>query len=173
MHEIKIAEIPIYGIDENSFNQKWENHIQKTVTEWVCSGWKKDEADTMYRRIVYPRSVWQYSQIIGFLTITLSTADISFEIYAPINERYLYNKTSKTYIQCWHTNGLHFPLPSPVDNCAITKEIYRWIEIIQQDFLKKYHLDLSTFNAISNHLNYKAIIDQLSITFQASQPSSN
>lgn len=120
----------------------------------------------MYRRIVYPRSIWQYSQIIGFLTVTLSTTEVSFEIYAPINERYLYNKTSKTYIQCWHTNGLHFSLPSPVDNYAITKEIYRWIELIQQDFLKKYHLDLSVFNAISSHLNYKAIIDQLASTSQ-------
>ena len=73
MHEIKIAEIPIYGLDENAFHQKWENHIQKTVTDWVRSGWKKDEADTMYRRIVYPRSIWQYSQIIGFLTVALSS----------------------------------------------------------------------------------------------------
>lgn len=160
--EIRIADIPIYGTDYETFHQKWERHIQKTVDEWVASGWDRLNADATYRRHIFPQSVWQYAQIVGFVTIAVSATDVIFEVYAPVNQRYHYNGKRKINIQCWHTNGLHFPMPSPLDNHMIIGEIYKWIDLIKKDFLPNYHLDLSVFDAISSHLDCAGIIHQLS-----------
>lgn len=165
---IKIAEIPIYGTDYETFHQKWECHIQHAVDEWVASGWDKSNAEATYRHLVFPRSVWQYAQVVGFVTIAVSATDVIFEVYAPVNQRYHYNGKSKINIQCWHTNGLHFPMPSPPDNHMIIGEIYKWIDLIKKDFLPNYYLDLSVFDAISSHLDYAGIINQLSEKTQAS-----
>lgn len=159
--EIRIAEIPIYGTNYETFCQKWERHIQKTVDEWVASGWDRLNAEATYRRHVFPQSVWQYAQIVGFVTIAVSATDVIFEVYAPINQRYHYNGKRKINTQCWHTNGLHFPIPSPPDNHMIIREIYKWIDLIKKDFLANYYLDLSVFDAISSHLDYAALINQL------------
>jgi hypothetical protein len=83
--EIKIAEIPIYGTDYVTFHQKWERHIQSSVDEWVAAGWEKSDAEATYRRLVFPQSVWQYAQVIGFITISIPVTDVTFEIYAPVN----------------------------------------------------------------------------------------
>jgi hypothetical protein len=160
--EIKIAEIPIYGTDYETFHQKWERNIQKTVDEWIATGWERSSADIACRRHAFPQTVWQYAQVVGFLTISVSHTDVSFEVYAPVNERYRYNRKSRLDIQCWHTNGLHFPLSFPIVNKALRDEIYTWINVIKKDFLSQYYLDLSVFDAISNHLDYQALVNQLS-----------
>lgn len=96
-----------------------------------------------------------------FVTISISVTDVIFEIYAPVNERYHYRRRNKTNIQCWHTNGLHFPLSFPIECTKISEEIAAWLDMIRKNFLKNYYLDVSAFNTISNHLDYKSIVEEL------------
>ena len=160
-NQVRIAEIPIYGADEGSFNAAWEKHIQRGVDEWVRCGWDKEEAEKEWRRIEFPRTIWKYSQIVGFLTVDLTATDILFEIYAPVGEGYRYDQQKKQHIQCWHINGSHFRVDSCADNDAIREEIYKWIGIVSESHLKNRYVDLSLFDGISQYIDYLAIIDGL------------
>lgn len=163
MNDVRIFEIPIYGISKEVFNEKWERHISKTVDTWVKMGWDREKALNEYESLLFPRTVWKYSQIIGYLTIDISASDIFFDIYAPMGEQYRYNTSRKLYIHCWSVIGQHFRIEDTMSNDDILKEIHWWIAETRKDCLKKWYLDTSTFDNVSPFVDYRGIIENIKL----------
>lgn len=162
MHpRICIAEIPIYGTDEKTFDKKWSKHIENIAVEWTKGGWKKEDAAKRYGELLYPRTIWKYAQIVGFLRIELSPCNVWFEAYAPLNEKYCYNQTRKLFPQNWHMNGTHFYVDSNMENDAIRSEIYEWIRQINNEHLKHRYLDLTVFDVVSAYVDFRKILNEL------------
>lgn len=159
--DVRIFELPIYGVAEKQFRGKWDAHINKEVDEWVKTGWNREEALAKYKRLVFPKTIWKYAQIIGFLTVDISASDIVFEIFAPIGQQYRYNTSQKLNIQCWSINGQHFRVEDSMSNDEITKEIYLWIDGLKKDFLKKWYLDTSVFDNTTAFIDYRGIIEKI------------
>ena len=158
---ICIAEIPIYGTDEKTFDEKWFRHIEKAVVDWIKGGWEKEAAERKYGQCLFPRTIWKYAQIIGFLKIELSSFDVWFEAYVPLKERYCYNQTRKLFPQNLFMIGTHFRIEDNMDNDAIRMEIYNWIREINNEHLKGRYLDVSVFDVVSKHIDFRKILEEL------------
>ena len=67
--------------------------------------------------ITFPKNIWKYTQIIGYLIVDISKTDVWFDIYAALSKRGLrYDGTAKIFPQSWAMCGTHFRIDEKMSN---------------------------------------------------------
>lgn len=159
MRTKRIFEIPIYPTSQEKFDKKWDTRNSKELNEWVNAGWVCEEAKKEIDRLAFPKTIWKYAQIIGYLTIDISENDIWFEVYAPLSKKGIrHDRKTKVFPQAWAMNGTHFHIDGTMSNEKIIAEIKEWVTNIQDEHLSKWHLDLTTFLNSIDYMDFRRLI---------------
>lgn len=161
MEKRKIFEIPVYSTSQLKFDEQWNYKKQKYLEMLYELGHKHNDAKIIFKEIYLPYSIWIYNRIIGYISLSIKKNDVIFDLYLSKNKQFPFNSKRRTFIQFIPTVGLHFYAGNMSDQ-EIKKKIKKFIEMINNDFLKKKrYIDLSIYNNIINYLNFKDIIDDL------------
>lgn len=160
MQEIIIYEIPIYPKSESAFNKISEVKKTNLIQEAMIKGFSKEEAEQSISSLTYPKTIWKYNQIIGFVTISLTKQDIIFNIHCSLDKRYLIDSKTKHYMVDWNINGAHFNTTNS-DNTIIKNKIKEYLKKVKTDHLQKYYLDCSVFDSTIDCLDIEMIINKL------------
>lgn len=151
MKEIKILEIPIYSMKQEVFSKKWNNFFEKN--------YPKNEYFEDVKRIYFPRTVWQYNQIIGYLVITYSQNTIWFNEYGTLDRNIHAVSKTKHFIENMYLGGYHFHIEDTMSNKGIQEEILYWINSFEKDIMNKnYYLDKENFIYLLKYIDIKNLI---------------
>ncbi len=110
----------------------------------------------------YPRNVWKYNQIVGFVEICISNRDIVFNVQRTLDTRIQAVGKTKHYIQDMMTNGMHFPIEK-LTNSEIVSEIDTYLQSIEKGLKKPFCLYRDTYNNIKNHINFNEIAKNVNL----------
>lgn len=160
-NEKTIFEIPIYSMTEKEFKHrwdKWENDLRERSDQ---ANHSEEETEEIVKSIMsnqYPRNVWKYNQIVGFVEISISNRDIAFNVQRTLDTRIQAVGKTKHYIQDMMTNGMHFPIEK-LTNSEIVSEIDTYLQSIEKGLKKPFCLYRDTYNNIKNYIDFNALID--------------
>lgn len=110
----------------------------------------------------YPRNVWKYNQIVGFVEIALGLRDISFNVQKTLDSRIQAIGKTKHYIRDMMTNGMHFSIDN-MTNEELVAEIDEYLDAIQKDLQKPFCLYRETYNAVKYHIDYRGIQEEMQL----------
>lgn len=162
-HEMKeriLFEIPIYSMNQNTFENKWKKFKQTKIEEDLKKNGELGNYEYWLNKANFPVSVWKYNQIIGYIQIVIKNKDIIFELFITKDKNIHYNGKTKHFIEYSPTNGLHFFTDDKNDQ-DIKMEISKFLTMIKNEFINKnYFLDLTTYNNLINNINIKKIIEE-------------
>lgn len=162
MREKVLFEIPIYAMSEELFNKRWKEKKEKLYEEFISSGLTKEEAEQGVSSCYYPKWLWQYNQIIGFIKISVNATDVIFDVFCSMDKKYYIDSRQKHFIEDLRCNGTHFYAIGKAEK-TIKKEIREWLKIIETEHLKKqFYVDYSTFNNIFDFVRVSAVMKTLS-----------
>lgn len=153
-NEKMIYEIPIYSMPEKEFKRrwdKWENDLRECSEQ---TGHSEEEMEEVVKSIMsnqYPRTVWKYNQIVGFVEISISNRDVAFNVQKTLDTRIQAVGKTKHYIQDMMTNGIHFP-SGKLTNSEIVAEIDTYLDSIEKGLKKPFCLYRDTYNNLKNTL---------------------
>lgn len=157
MKEILLQRIPIYAMSEKTFCGKWESYKTSCINRFQHSGQSAEEAKIGFERLFYPKTVWKYNQIIGYIEILLNDRDVIFEKYMCLKKKkYYYNTTRKCFIQPVYGIGNHFNA-TKLTNQQIIDKICEWLDNEKKSNKNRYY-DLSEFNNIIHYVDIKSIM---------------
>ena len=158
-----IIEIPIYSMPRNEFNRRWDNWKKKWYERSEQMGHSAEETEEVVMMIMngqYPRNVWKYNQIVGFIEISIGSRDVSFNVQKTLDKRMIAVSKTKHFIQDLSTNGMHFPI-NKMSNEEILSKIEEYLNTLQNNLSGKMCLYLDTFNTVKRHIDYLGIRDEL------------
>ena len=159
MSSKRIFEIPIYPTCETAFYRKWTSFIENQSLEWLNGGWNIEDAQREIRSIYFPKTIWKYAQIIGYLTIDISKNEISFNVYLPLGKKHFpYNSSTKNFPQSLQPNDAHVYIEEKMTNRNIRAKILEMIEQIQKAHFPKYYLDLTVFQNVIDYIDFQKIL---------------
>lgn len=161
MEKKTLFEIPIYSMSKKEFNRRWDKQKQKLHDTYVSHGHSEEDTQYYVSRFSFPRSLWEYNQIIGYIKISVSRHDVWFDIYCSLDKIYYADSKQKHFIQNIQANGTHFYSSKP-DNKMIKEEIFKWLKAIEKDHLKKsFYVDYTAFNNIIEYVDIEQIMKTL------------
>ena len=105
LNEKIICEIPIYSMTEKEFKRRWDKWKEKWYERSEQIGWSIEEIEEVVNSIMateYPRNVWKYNQIVGFVEIAISLRDIK----KTLDKRIQVVGKTKYYIQDMMTRSM-------------------------------------------------------------------
>lgn len=157
---ILIYEIPIYAISKEKFTTKLLSAKNKIVNEFMKHGHTAKSCDDGLYYCFYPRSIWKYNCIVGYLSMEIGRNAISFKISKAIYQNYHCFSRTKHYIQPMHNVGLNIYLGNK-SNTEIVESIKSSLHKIAKTELKKYYLDCEQFYNTIDYLNIRGIMNDL------------
>ena len=158
-----IYEVPIYSMPEKEFKRRWDNWKKKWYDRSEQLGYTPERTEETVRMIMetqYPRNVWKYNQIVGFVEIAVSSRDISFNEQKTLDSRIQAVGKTKHYIQDMMTNGMHFPIDD-MQNEELVIKIDEHLDAIQKNLQKPFCLYRETYNAVKHHINFRGIQEEM------------
>lgn len=158
-NEKVIYEIPIYSMQEKEFQRRWNKWKKGWYHKSEQMGHTPEETEEIITAIMlgqYPRNIWKYNQIVGFVEIALSPRDIVFNVQKTLDSRIRACAKTKHYIQDMRTNGMHF-LINNMTNEELVIKIEKYLESIQKKLLGRFCLYLDTFNLVKHHIDFRGI----------------
>lgn len=157
-----LFEIPVYSMSREEFDGKWKAKRDALYKQFIQSGHSESSAQQGVSDCYYPRWLWKYNQIAGYIKISVTKCDVLFDLYCSMDKKYCLDSKTKHFIEDWSINGAHFYVGEKSDK-EIKEEIRFWLKEIEKDhlhrFRKKFYVDYSTFNNIFNFVNIREIID--------------
>lgn len=70
MEKKTLFEIPIYSMSKKEFNRRWDKQKQKLHDTYVSHGHSEEDTQYYVSRFSFPRSLWEYNQIMRNLFFT-------------------------------------------------------------------------------------------------------
>ena len=112
------------------------------------------------RSLYFPRYIWKFNQIVGYIEIIVTSLDVIFEIYmCHTKGRFVFKSKQKYYIEKIPTVGLHFPI-SNKSNDELKLEINRFLKMIENDFInKRRYIDYSTYENFIKYYDLRNFIN--------------
>lgn len=156
-----IYEIPIYSMPKKEFKRRWDKWKHKWYEQSIQMGRSQEEAGKVSNTIIegrYPQNVWEYNQIVGFVEISISSRDISFNVQKTLDTGIHAIGKRKHYIQNMMTNGMHFRYKN-MTNEEIVIEIDGYLDSIERGLNKPFCLYCDTYNNIKGCIDFKGIIE--------------
>lgn len=145
MEQKILFEIPIYSMSEKEFNKRWKKRKDYLYNMFISGRNTEEDARRFVSDSCFPKCVWKYNQIIGFIRISVSKRDVWFDIYRSLDKIYYANSKTKHFIQNMHANGTHFYV-SNLTNEYIKPNILETLKSIEKNSLKKkFYVDYSAF----------------------------
>lgn len=161
MGQKTLFEIPIYAMGENEFNKRWQKRKSFLYNMFINGGNSESGAELYVSDCCFPKCVWEYNQIIGFIRISVSKHDVWFDIYLSLDKKYYADSKYKHFIQDIHANGIHFYVSNPTDD-YIKQNIREWLKDIEKSYLeKRFYVDYSTFDNIFEYVNIAQIMKSM------------
>lgn len=161
MEQKTLFEIPIYAMDENEFNKRWQKRKSFLYNMFINGGNSERDAELYVSDCCFPKCVWEYNQIIGVIRISVSKHDVWFDIYLSLDKKYYADSKYKHFIQDIHANGTHFYVSDPTDD-YIKQNIREWLKDIEKSHLeKRFYVDYSTFDNIFEYVNIAQIMKSM------------
>ena len=159
MREKIIFEIPIYAMSEKEFNRRWQKEKEKLYEQFILGGHSdKTKIESLIKDIFFPRDVWKFNQIIGYIRLSVTRQDVLFEIYLARAKRYHANSRVKKFITYYPAHKTHFYAMYKSDE-EIKKGISDYLKHIEKFHIKKrFYIDYSVFNNIIDHIKIKEIM---------------
>ena len=135
--------------------------MKKNLTSVGKGGHSEENARLYVSDSCFPKCVWKYNQIIGFIRVSVSKHDVWFDIYRSLDNIYYADSKYKHFIQDIHANGTHFYVSNPT-NESIKQNIREWLKGIEKSHLeKRFFVDYSTFNNIYEYVDIAQIMKSL------------
>ena len=121
MKEVTLFEIPIYSMEEKEFNRRWNKEIKKYINT--------NEQYNQIWNTFFPKNLWKYNQIVGYIVINLIKydygIDINFEWYQSDKKLYRFNSNEKNFVQKESLIGYHFFIDENDSNNEIIKKLLK------------------------------------------------
>lgn len=158
-----VYEIPIYSMTKNEFKRRWDNWEKKWYERSEQMGHTTEETEEVVNSIMatqYPRNVWKYNQIVGFVEIAVNHRDVSFNVQKTLDTRIQAVGKTKHYIQDMMTNGMYFMIGN-MTNDRIIVEIDEYLDSIQKSLSKPLYLYRDTYDNIKRHIDFRALIQTI------------
>ncbi len=153
-----LFEIPIYSMSEKEFNKRWKKRKDSLYEFFINGGSTEEHAKHVVSCSCFPKCVWKYNQIIGFIQISVSKKDVWFDIYRSLDKIYYADSKSKHFIQNIHANGTHFYVFG-MTNEDIKQNILKELKSIEKYHLeKKFYVDYSAFYNIFDYVDISQIM---------------
>lgn len=160
MDRKKLFEIPVYSISPELFEKCWKNKLDQQAATIEDTADKKVFQEQL-KREYYPLYVWEYNEIIGYIQIFLEHNDIVFEVYSSDKDRIQLFSSRKPRIRPIFINGCHFRVEDSFTNSDIANKIIEWLNFVEKEHIHKGRfLAREAFDALVNHVDYKAIIKE-------------
>lgn len=154
--------IPIYSTSEKEYEKRLQRHIalqEKSLPNYSEAELAQIKNDLF--SLFYPKNIWLYNQIIGYIRVLLDYPDILFEIYMPLQrKRYRTFSNRKSYCANWLADGLHFNIVDKT-NEQIRNEIREWLISIKKERFKSRYIDITVFDNIAKYIDFRALINDL------------
>jgi len=161
MKQKTLFEIPIYAMSEKEFNKRWDRQKTKMYDMFINGGYTEKSAQLGISSCCFPRCIWKYNQIVGYIVISVSRSDVWFDIYRSLDDIYYADSKCKHFIQNIQANGTHF-YAADRDTKYIKNNILKWLKCFEKDHLKKsFFVDYATFNNIFEYVDIKQIMKSL------------
>lgn len=160
-----VHEIPIYSMPENEFRRRWNKWKQNWYVRSEQMGYTAEQTEevvSMIMRGQYPRNVWKYNQIVGFIEIAIAPRDVIFHVQKTLDSRIHALGKTKHYIQDMETIGMHFQIKN-MSNRELVAEMDKQLQSIQSGLPRWFCLYLDTFNVVKFHIDYRAIQRELEL----------
>lgn len=154
-----IYEIPIYSMPEKEFKRRWDRWKKEWYERSEQMGRSPEQTEeiiTMLMSRQYPRTVWKYNQIVGFVEIAVTARDVVFNVQKTLDSKIHALGKTKHFIQDMRTNGMHFPINN-MTNEEIVAKVEGYLQAIQTDLQGRFCLYLDTFNHVKHYIDYKGI----------------
>ncbi len=166
MDGITLFELPVYTMSEEEFNKRWEKKKVELYNEFISHGHTEDSARQGVRHAFYPKWIWKYNQIIGYIKISVTADDVLFDLFCSMDQRYYIDSKRKHFIEDWRLGGTHFYVANKSED-YIKQEIISWLGYMEKDHLRgRFHVDYTTFNNIFNYVPIKEIMKSLNKSIQ-------
>lgn len=157
-NEKLLFEIPIYALSKSNFERKWEKRKKSEVDSYIKVGNSKERAFELFEKYNYPKNVWKYNQVIGFINIFVIGDDIELKLFCSREKNVRVTFQKKYFITDCMINGTHFYVEDK-DNDFIKNEIGEFLEMIKEEILpKKYYVDDSAYKNVIEYIDLKGII---------------
>ncbi len=161
MEQKTLFEIPIYAMSEKEFNKRWNKKKAELYDMFISSGHSDESAKSGIKMLCFPRYLWKYNQIIGYIRISISIHDIWFDVYRSLDKIYYADSRQKHFIENIHANGTHFYVSKQSDE-EIKREIREMLKEIEKEHLRKnFYVDYSTFDNILEYVNIQEIMNSM------------
>lgn len=159
----KFIEIPIYALDKTTLRVRYEKYIE-TLRRDVFPDIKEETFQRCLEIETYPKRIWEYNHIVGYIVIGYEFGDIQFKVYLPTpqKQRYIWRSSKKTFLYDIDSNGTHFRVDGTMSSQDIQHEIMDMLNsIIKEHVPKKYYVDRQAFDNINNSIDYLEIINEV------------
>ncbi len=147
-------------MSKSKFDEKWEK-INDT-RQLNFSGFTGQTKKEYIYSLDYPRYIWKYNQIVGYIVISVSTHDVWFELFLSLDKRFYADSKTKHFIQNTFANGLHFHVVSTDSDEVIHERIRKQLESIEKNNIRKdFHTDYESFDNIFPYVNIRGIMNNI------------
>ena len=162
-NEKLIYEIPIYSMSESEFKQRWDKWKDKWYDASSQIGHTEEEKEEIVRSIMnnqYPKNVWKYNQIVGFVEISINNnIDVTFNVQKTLDTKIRAVGKTKHYIQDMMTNGMHFYAGTST-NLEIISEIDSYLDSIEKGLKKPFYLYRDTYDNLKYYIDFKGMLEK-------------
>ena len=156
-----IFEIPIYSISKDEFESRWKIKKETLYKGFIEHGNTAENARRGVSDCFYPRWLWKYNQIVGYIEISVTRCDVNFDLYCSMDRQYRIDSKSRHYIEDWSINGVHFRIEGKT-NLEIREDMRTWLCYIQDEHLHgRFYMDYSVFDGVVDFLHIRGIADAL------------
>lgn len=151
---MKLFEIPVYGLTREVLQRRVNMERLRIKDSFPEDSSATDEYKEMCMgRFTYPKSLWEYNHITGYVIVEKDRSDIVLSWYAelPRTQRYVWKSTKKKFLQNMQLNGYHFYIGNIKSGDELKAKIIGIVTDFSTELRKKrYYADLEAFtNTIS------------------------
>ena len=154
MRDCILFEIPIYSTTEEEFDKRWEKHFIKFSNNGV-----DDKTLEMYKNYCFPKQLWIYNQIIGYVVIYYEKNSVYFDGFIS-NKRTRYDSHKKSLMCLEMPAVYHFAVYKEYTNKDIANKIKYYLDDFYNSCLKTKFLYTKNFDVIYKNINYLKIFKE-------------
>lgn len=160
--EIILFEIPVYSMTEQAFLDKWKRKHDRAAARQPDSA--PVDKDKLYAR--QKQMVWQYNQIVGYVTVRVWEDEISCNVYMRTRSEFVqeernphYDSGRKAYMEDLRRLGFAFEI-GDYQGEELKSEIKAQVEAIIREHVKKpQYADTELFEATLDAVDIMKLIE--------------